>query len=168
MSKKVLILDTSVLCCLFNVDGKETCGPNNDKWNTKRIEDLLKVEKSATVVLPLASIIETGNHIAQAGARRFETAQAFCDKLKLVADGEIPWAAFSQQAELWSTESLHTIATEWPNYAKAGISMGDLTIKNVAEYYSKSGMTVEIITGDQGLKAYQPSTPALVPRRRLE
>ena len=46
------------------------------------------------------------------------------------------------------------------------MSLGDATIKDVAEYYAESGYKVEILTGDKGLKAYQPSAPAKVPRRR--
>ena len=166
MSRKVLILDTSVLCCLLDVAGKETCGPAEDKWDKDRIEELLNQERTATIVLPLASIIETGNHIAQAAARRYETALAFCEKLRAVSNATIPWAAFSEQADLWTSESLLRIATEWPNLANTGLSMGDATIKDVAEYYGKTGWTVEIITGDAGLKAYQPQAPAVIPRRR--
>jgi hypothetical protein len=132
----------------------------------ERIEKLLSSETNAIIVLPLASIIETGNHIAQASARRFETATAFCDKLRAAANADIPWAAFSEQADLWSPESLLTLAAEWPALAAAGLSMGDATIKRVAEYYGKSGITVEIITGDAGLKAYETQAPIMTPRRR--
>lgn len=166
MVKKVLILDTSVLCCLLGVAGKSTCGPLDDRWDRGRIEALLEHEKGATIVLPLASIIETGNHIAQSGTQRFETATVFCDKLTAVADARIPWAAFSEQADLWSPDSLRQIAADWPALANTGLSMGDATIKTVAEYYGKTGMAVEIITGDAGLKAYETQAPLLTPRRR--
>ena len=33
MSKRVLILDTSVLCCWLQVPGKEEAGPVNDRWD---------------------------------------------------------------------------------------------------------------------------------------
>lgn len=166
MVRKVLILDTSVLCCFLNVAGKETCGPKADIWDQNRIKELQDSEKGATIVLPLAAIIETGNHIAQAGSRRFETATEFCEQLKCVAEATIPWAAFSEQTELWSPENLKRIADAWPKEASAGVSMGDATIRDVAEYYAKTGMSVEIITGDAGLKAYQPAAPVMVPRRR--
>lgn len=166
MVNKVLIMDTSVLCCLFDVAGKSTCGRDGDKWDKARIEKLLEDEQGATIVLPLASIIETGNHIAQAASRRFETATAFCEKLKHAANANIPWAAFSDQAELWSQENLLKLACGWPSLANTGLSMGDATIKDVAEYYGKSGMVVEIITGDEGLKAYETSVPVQIPRRR--
>lgn len=150
----------------MEVAGKSTCGPDGDKWDKERIDALLAAENNATIVLPLASIIETGNHIAHARVRRFETATAFCERLRAAANAEIPWAAFSEQAELWSAQSLRDIADGWPALANTGLSMGDATIKTVAEYYGKTGMAVEIITGDAGLKAYETMIPPLVPRRR--
>jgi hypothetical protein len=67
---------------------------------------------------------------------------------------------------LWDTQGLKNLAAEWPELAKQKISIGDATIKSVAEYYAKTGFTVEILTGDVGLKAYQPATPVPTPRRR--
>ncbi len=46
------------------------------------------------------------------------------------------------------------------------LSLGDTTIKDVAEHYAQMGNDVEILTGDQGLKAYEPVKPVQVPRRR--
>src|SRR6218665_1035044 len=51
------------------------------------------------------------------------------------------------------------MASTWPALAAGGTSIGDATIKHVAEYYAKAGYAVEIMTGDQGLKAYQPIAP---------
>lgn len=116
--------------------------------------------------MPLATIIETGNHIAQSKSNRHEIATEFCQKLKDVAKGVIPWAAFSEQSELWSPENLEKIASSWPSEAVSGLSIGDATIKDVAEYYARTGITVEIITGDAGLKAYEPAASPSVPRRR--
>ncbi|NEP43689.1 MAG: hypothetical protein F6K35_32480, partial [Okeania sp. SIO2H7] len=70
--KKVLIIDTSILCVYFcvylGVPGKETCGSEGNKWDKVKVYEILeKEEKAKTIfVLPLAVIIETGNHIAQA------------------------------------------------------------------------------------------------------
>jgi hypothetical protein len=166
--RKVLILDTSVLCCWLRVPGKETAGPNNDLWTHDRIDALINVENAAgsTFVLPIASLIETGNHIAQARGQRYECACELADKLRASADAQSPWAAFTQQAELWTAESLHELANEWPNLAAGGTSIGDATIKNVAEYYAKAGFYVEILTGDAGLKAYEPAQVVPQPRRR--
>lgn len=168
MSKRVLILDTSVLCCWLQVPGKDKAGPKNDCWDHDRIDNLLAQERArkSTFVLPIATLIETGNHIAQAPSLRFERASALANYLREAADAQSPWAAFTDQSPLWQAENLRALADSWPHLASGGTSIGDATIKDVAEYYAKAGYIVEIITGDEGLKAYQPTQPAAVPRRR--
>ena len=168
MSRRVLILDTSVLCCWLKVPGKEEAGPVDDRWNHDRIDALLKQEraKNSTFVLPIATLIETGNHIAQAPSHRFERASDLAIYLCEAADAKSPWAAFTDQSPLWQAENLRTVAASWPELAKSGTSIGDATIKDVAEYYAKAGYLVEILTGDAGLKAYEPARPVAIPRRR--
>ena len=164
--KKVLIIDTSILCVYLGVPGKDTCGTDENKWDKKQVDEFLKKEEdSAYFVLPLAVIIETGNHIAQANLNRYEMAQALADLMVKAADATTPWAAFTEQAEFWDAEGLKKLAAEWSKLAVQRISIGDATIKNVAEYYAKIGCQVEILTGDDGLKAYQPTSPVQIPRR---
>ncbi len=90
--KRVLILDTSVLCCWLQVPGKEETGPADDRWNHARIDALLQKEKTrhSTFVLPIATLIETGNHIAQAPKLRFERAQALAHYLREAAQAQSP------------------------------------------------------------------------------
>lgn len=166
--RKVLIIDTSILCVYLEVPGKETCGSGNNKWNKQRVVDILEKEEKAstTFVLPLAAIIETGNHIAQARTKRYETAQALAEIMEKAADEKTPWAAFTDQSVLWDAQGLKKLAVEWSQLAARKVSIGDATIKTVAEFYAKTGCQVEILTGDHGLKAYQPTTPAPIPRRR--
>lgn len=168
MSKCVLILDTSVLCCWLKVPGKDEAGPVNDRWNHTRIDALLQQErlKKSTFVLPIATLIETGNHIAQAPSHRFERASDLAGYLCEAAEAKSPWAAFTDQSQLWGTENLRALAASWPQLANGGLSIGDATIKDVAEFYAKAGYFVEILTGDAGLKAYQPAQPVAIPRRR--
>lgn len=168
MSRKVLILDTSVLCCWLQVPGKETAGPADDPWNHARIAHLLTEERQngSTFVLPMATLIETGNHIAQAPKQRFECAKALAAHLYDAIDASTPWAAFTDQSPLWEAANLRTLAEAWPKLAKGRLSIGDATIKDVAEYYAQSGISVEILTGDTGLKAYEPARPVQIPRRR--
>ena len=166
--RKVLIIDTSILCVYLGVPGKDTCGSDKNKWDKKRVDELLQKEEkeSTTFVLPLAAIIETGNHIAQASSKRYEMAQALAEIMKKVADATTPWAAFTHQSDCWEPEGLKQLAEEWPNLAVQKISIGDATIKTVAGYYSKIGFQVEIFTGDEGLKSFElvPSVPR--PKRR--
>jgi len=169
MKRKILVIDTSILCCWLQVPGKETCGVQGNKWDYKRVNDLLTEEErqGATFVLPLATIIETGNHIAQAAKDRYECAQKLVRIIQKALDKESPWAQFSEQAELWTAGELHKLIKEWPDQANQRLSIGDATIKSVAEYYAKvNGWEVEILTGDEGLKAYEPTKPARTPRRR--
>jgi hypothetical protein len=165
--QKVLIFDTSILCVWLRVPGKETCGSSDDHWNYSRVEALIEREKQTptTFVLPLATIIETGNHIAQTNTNRFELAQSLANLIRLAADQQTPWAAFTDQTILWSPESLKSLADSWPQLVTERISIGDATIKSVAEFYSKSNFSVEILTGDKGLKSYEPlSQSTLSPR----
>ncbi|ROM97219.1 hypothetical protein [Pseudomonas brassicacearum] len=168
MSQRILILDTSVLCCWLQVPGKEEAGPVDDRWHYERISQLLDLElkRKSTLVLPLATLIETGNHIAQAPANRFECSTALAGYLREAANATSPWVAFTEQTELWQSTSLLSLADTWPELAAQKLTIGDATIKDIAEYYAKAGYTVEILTGDAGLKAHQPAHPVSIPRRR--
>lgn len=167
--RKVLIIDTSVLCVWLEVPGLEVCGPDNDKWDKKRVDQKIgaEIDLNTTLVLPLATIIETGNHIAQAPHSRREKAIDLAELIRKSADARTPWAAFNDQSVLWTPEMLKELADEWPDLALRRLSLGDATIKEVAGYYAQNqGWRVEILTGDQGLKAHEPSVPVDMPRRR--
>jgi len=168
MMGKVLIFDTSILCVWLGVPGKETCGSKDNFWNKAKVEKILQQEEKlkTTFVLPLASIIETGNHIAQSSNLRYEIALKLAELMKLTADNQTPWAAFTEQSELWNSEQIKQLADEFPQLAMQKLSLGDATIKGVADYYAKSGYEVEILTGDGGLKSYEPAKPPLIPRRK--
>lgn len=167
--KRILIIDTSILCIWLNIPGMDTCGPDKDRWNNLRVQAKINEElaKSTTFVLPLATIIETGNHIAKTSKHRKEIGNVLADLMRKSADAQSPWAAFSDQNILWSAEKLKSLADSWPDLAEQKLSLGDATIKDVAEYYAQMGCyEVEILTGDQGLKAYQPLAPIAKPRRK--
>lgn len=169
-SNKIFIFDTSVLCCWLQVPGKDTCGPDDQAWDHAKIDSLVSQEtkNGATFILPVASIIETGNHIAFTQGDRYTLANSLAEKMKESASEKTPWAAFSDQSDLWSSEKLLKLAEEWPKLAVEGLGIGDITIKDVAEFYASTGAyEVVILTGDKGLKAYEPAGPTIVPRRRL-
>jgi hypothetical protein len=166
--RKILIIDTSILCVWLNVPGKDTCGPRDDIWDKARVEKTLKKEeeRGTLFVLPLAVIIETGNHIAQS-QNAWGCAKALCDIIRNTLDAQSPWIKFSQQDVLWGPENLRKLTNEWPEFAKSGLSIGDMTIKTVAEYYAQSSYVVNILTGDKGLKAHEPASEPLIPRRYM-
>lgn len=165
---KVLILDTSILCVWLRVCGKETCGPENNRWEYKRVNDKINTEiaNNTILVLPLAAIIETGNHIAQCNGDKYALINSFVDLINKAADETTPWAAFTQQSELWSRSGLKNLSNRWKETAIGGQSLGDASIVDVANYYAETGYNVEIFTGDEGLKAYEPENKPMIPRRR--
>ena len=77
--QRVIIIDTSILCCWLSVPNKETCGSTDDQWDYERVDNFLKeaAKEDVTFVLPLASIIETGNHIAHATRNRYDLAENY-------------------------------------------------------------------------------------------
>ena len=58
------------------------------------------------------------------------------------------------------------LAERWKESVISGQSLGDASIVDMANYYASAEFEVEIFTGDEGLKAYEPSTPVVKPRRR--
>lgn len=173
MVNKVVVLDTSLLVVWLQVPGFEAAGPAHDLWNYDCVEKLIRQneQSGALLVLPLATIIETGNLICRSPKNsRKMFADKLADLIMLSAKGLSPWAIFTEQSVLWEPEQLITLATDWPALTsrKRCHSMGDATIAIVANYYAKMGYTVEIATGDTGLKQFQPTVipPVSIPRRR--
>ena len=163
-----MILDTSILCVWLKIPGLETCGPNHDRWNFDRVNNKLSDEfnNKTTFVLPLASIIETGNHIAQCRGDKYKLVNKFVKLIKNTAEEKSPWAAFTQQNSLWNKDGLIALAERWSETAIGGQSIGDAAIVDVARFYSEMSTQVEILTGDSGLKAYEPILGQQIPRRR--
>jgi len=164
---KVLIIDTSILCVYLELPHFTQCGPTHDAWDIPRVQRKINIEQAAqtSFVLPLATIIETGNHIAQISGDPYPFAMKFGEIIRACCDNEVPWAAFSAQGELWTDEVLRNLANTWPQQAARRTSIGDATIALVAQYFHELGNTVEILTGDEGLKILEP-TSAPRPRRR--
>ena len=168
--KKVLIIDTSILCVWLQVKDMETCGPDNDRWTYKRVCQKIteEMEKSTTFILPMATLIETGNHIAHAHGDRYVMASHLTDIVEKAAHNDTPWATFTEQHGLWNNDGLTTLVLRWKDTAASGQSLGDASIVDIANYYEEIGYEVEILTGNKGLKAYQPQAKATmrIPRRK--
>lgn len=171
MAKKVLILDTSILCVWLQIPGMNTIEKLGEPKITHRdVEDKIKkeVEISTRIVLPLASIIECGNHITQIKRKDSQNyVTQFANFIERALDGTEPWDIFTNQTVLFTKERLRELVKTWKQLSQSGISMGDSSIIQVALYYDSMGYTAEIYTGDTGLKAYQPvPKPQILPRNR--
>jgi predicted ATPase len=137
----------------------------NASGKSNVIDALEFLKRTATGKEIQAALAGDSTLPAQAKLKQYEMAQALAEIMVKAADEKTPWAAFTDQSVLWEAEGLRKLAAAWPNLAVQKISIGDATIKTVAEYYARIGFQVEILTGDDGLKAYQPTTPASTPKR---
>ena len=105
---------------------------------------------------PLAVVVETAGHIAKCNGDRYTLATRLVEMVGDAIEGRSPWVAFGQQTPLWEPTILQTALERWPLLAARKVSLADDSISQVADYYSKLGHAVEILTGDAGLKALQP------------
>lgn len=168
MKKKVLIIDTSILMVWLEVPGFQTAGKDNE-WTIDEVTEKLQNEQNngTCFILPIATIIETGNHIAQVkGDIRKGVVEKFADLLEDVAKNKTPWTLFTNQTEFWSSEQLIELAEQWRKTGIMRLSLGDASIVKVAQYYQQM-YEVEIFTGDRQLKGYEKLPQEfIIPRRR--
>ena len=125
----IVLLDTSVYLNVLDVEG----------WNQNRdavlAEFRTRVEARDYFLLPMATIWETGNHIAHLfdGGRRRHYAQKLVDDIRRAVNGETPYRAthFPDREEflIW--------LNDFPDYAQRrkspskpgeGVSLADLSI----------------------------------------
>lgn len=125
----ICLIDTSVFTNLLNVPGR------NEKKDEINKDYQEYVELSCTFILPMATIIETGNHIAQNGDGRLrrETAQRFISAVKAAFEGTAPWkpSDFPNAREIlkWLDEFPdHAGHNKSPDKPNEGTSFGDLSI----------------------------------------
>lgn len=169
MAKKVLILDTSMLCVWLDIPGKNRIEKKGEPALTRDDIDAKirkEIEGGARIVLPLASVIECGNHITQIkGCDPKIYIDRFAEFILKSIKGTEPWDIFTNQATLFDEENFMKLVKRWQDLSMSGISMGDASIIQVAEHYASRNFTAEIFTGDTGLKAYEPAPQkAILPR----
>jgi hypothetical protein len=120
------LIDTSVFCHIILIPGMgirhaEVMG------NIREY-----VQENCTLLLPMATIIEAGNHISQNGNgnQRRRAAERFVTLVSGALQNQAPWTI---PKPLFSEENLTSYLVDFPNCAMQGISLGDLTIINEYE-----------------------------------
>ncbi|MFG0593803.1 hypothetical protein ACF8OH_04740 [Delftia sp. WSY_9] len=141
----IVIVDTSVFLNILNVPGL------NDQWDVV-IEELQQlVEDGDHLFIPMAAIVETGNHIAQLanGSHRRSAAERFVSHVRQALNDEAPWKPINFPA---NHEVLGWLDT-FTDAATHGMGVGDLSIKKEWEALcSKHGMSrVRVWTLDADL-----------------
>lgn len=117
----IVLIDTSVFCEIINVPGK--C--NNPRQVFDEVERLIR--NNVTLLLPIATILETGRHISQVenGQVRRQTAIRFVELVQNALQNAAPWT-ISQP--ILNPVELERYLVEFPDYAMREISLGDLSI----------------------------------------
>jgi hypothetical protein len=116
----ICLIDTSILLEILDIPTKAT----QKVAIIQSLKDKRNINE--TLFLPMTTIIETGNHIAQNGdgRQRRDRAEKFIDMINKALIGEAPFKPLnflsSEQLNLW----LH----EFPEYAATGTGIGDLSI----------------------------------------
>ena len=151
----VVFLDTSIVCEVLRVPGKS----QHHDAVAEELRD--RVGRGESLVLPTASIIETGNHIAQLsnGDSRRSRADAFVALLQATAAGRAPW---SLHGAVWDGGFLMSMCEgpascpSLPDLAAQKVGAGDISVLAEAEHYRGrvAGVIVEVWTLDAGLRAY--------------
>lgn len=121
MNKAYILIDTSVMLEILNVPGKA------QKHDTVMDEFKNKVDADCSFFIPLATILETGNHIAQNGdgRQRLECAKKFVELIEKSLDGESPF----QVLRFFDQAGLREWLQEFPDSANREESFGDLSIR---------------------------------------
>lgn len=116
----VHFIDTSVLASLLNIPGK------NEHYADAKTEYEQLVQRGDTFVLPVAVLVETGNHIAHIsdGRIRRAVAKKFAEVAKEAMKAESNWNI----APEIPSDVLQIILTQFPDQAMAGVGFGDVSI----------------------------------------
>jgi predicted nucleic acid-binding protein len=145
----ICLIDTSILVELLNIPNKAN--------RTDEISRLLenKIKEGESLFLPMATILETGNHIAQNGDgdQRRTCAEKFVRQVQLALKGESPFKPIiflrQEELQLW--------LDEFPASAMRGSGLGDLSI--IHDFHRLCAQNRErrvyIWSLDKHLSAYQ-------------
>ena len=117
----ICLVDTSVFLEILNVPSKATRHQETMEQLRERID-----ENQEELFLPMATILETGNHIGQNGDghQRRVCAVRFVKQVTLALEGQSPFKPirFLQKPELIAW------LKDFPDHANRGSGLGDLSI----------------------------------------
>lgn len=146
----VHFIDTSVLVELLNVPGM------NANYTELKEEYELLEQNGDTFVLPVAVLVETGNHIAHIpdGTLRRDIALKFVNLVEKAISTEDNWNVMPEISE----DVLREILANFPDHASSEIGFGDVSIIEQFEDYWQNCQPIgemRIWSLDDHLSAYQ-------------
>jgi len=106
----IVLLDTTVYLNILDVPGR------NQYREDIFVEFGLRIENGDNFLLPMASIWETGNHIARLsdGNKRYQYAEKLVRDVRNALDGEVPY----RPTYFPDREAFMEWLIEFPNYAQ--------------------------------------------------
>lgn len=155
---EVVFVDTSVLLNLLAVPGK-----NSDR-DALTAEFKAAASAGVLLIIPIAAVVEVGNHIAQLadGTVRRDRATSFTDFLRKSIDGAAPWVVSGAS---WNETFLrrlidgHGSRPGLVELSSVGLGAGDASILHELDRYRSrsdlpSALPVRLWTLDTQLAAY--------------
>ena len=140
----IVIVDTSVLLNIMDV-------PDRNQYRGDVLDRLATlIDAGDHLFIPMAAIVEVGNHIAQVknGAHRRAAAERFVKEVRSALADEAPWKPINFP----SNQEVLTWLDAFPESATQGIGMGDLSIKQewvaLCERHALSRVWVWALDGD--------------------
>ncbi|MEG4508009.1 hypothetical protein QUA81_31055 [Microcoleus sp. F6_B4] len=148
----ICLIDTSIFLEILNV-------PNCNQHRASVLEDFETYSQlGCTFLLPMATILETGNHIAQNGngTLRRKTAIRFVEQVKAAFAGIAPWrpTPFPSTAEIlkWIDQFPDEAGKNKAPNKQQGTSFGDLSIiqeyRNACNKFSDSEVFIWSLDSD--------------------
>lgn len=146
---EIVLVDTTVLLNVLDVPGR------NESRAEVMDELRAHIEHENHLLLPMAAVVETGNHIAHVsnGAQARASAERFVTEVGKALRGESPW----RMTQFPSNDQVLTWLNEFPNSVSQGVGFGDLSIiKEWESTCAKHPMSIVVIwSKDVDLAGYE-------------
>lgn len=123
----VTFIDTSILCELLRVPGKSD--PSRFSIVTAEMDQ--RATAGERFVIPVTSLIETGNHIAQCAGDRYRIAGKLTAMIRAALDGSAPWVVLETRLGPLFLEQLcagDSTGRSLEQLAAAKIGTGDVAL----------------------------------------
>ncbi|MBR1740479.1 MAG: hypothetical protein IJ733_01160 [Lachnospiraceae bacterium] len=127
------------------------------------------LEKNELLIMPAATIIETGNHIAHIaeGNVRRSIAGKFGEYLKRTANNDVPWKLYNSKS--MDRQGLLYLADHVEEFSTCKIGLGDLSIIYDYNQYRETVPAIGSImiwSTDEHLKSYHEENISIMRRRK--
>ena len=144
----IILVDTTVFLNVLRVPSKSG---SRDAVMTQLGQH---IEARNQLLLPMATVLETGNHVAQNGDgnERRRCANEFVDIIRHAARENIPWSLVPLPDE----DELSAWLDRFPDSAMAGVGLGDISIIHTFERMCSQfrGWRVTVWSLDSHLQGY--------------